>query len=138
MSEYRKPLPKPAVESEPFWHGCKKHQLLLPHCPHCKSYWFPASVTCPQCLSLHWEWKPSPGKGKIHSFGVYHRVYHKGFEPEIPYAVALVQLDEGPRLVSNIVGCTLEELRCDAPVEVVFEDVTENMTLYKFRLVENL
>ena len=64
-------------------------------------------------------------------------MYQKGFEPEMPYAVALVQLDEGPRLVSNIVGSSPEELRCDAPVEVVFEDVTEDTTLYKFRPLGN-
>jgi uncharacterized OB-fold protein len=136
MSEYRKPLPRPALESQPFWQGCKKHQLLLPRCVHCGFYWFPASVTCPKCLSLQWEWTPSRGKGKIYSFGVYHRVYQKGFEPEMPYAVALVQLDEGPRLVSNIIGCAPQELRCDTPVEVVFEDVTDDTTLYKFRVAE--
>jgi uncharacterized OB-fold protein len=83
-------------------------------------------------LNLQWEWKPSRGKGKIHSFGVYYRVYQKGFEPEIPYAVALVQLDEGPRLVSNIIGCRRKI--CVMPVEVVFEDVTDDTTLYKFKL----
>jgi len=137
MSAYNKPLPKPAVESKPFWDGCKKHRLLLPRCLRCGSYWFPASVTCPKCLSLQWEWAPSREKGKVHSFGVYHRVYQEGFEPEIPYAVALVQLDEGPRLLSNIVGCSPEELRCDMRVEVFFDDVTGDTTLYKFRLVEN-
>jgi uncharacterized OB-fold protein len=85
-------------------------------------------------LNVRWEWTPSRGKGKIHSFGVYRRVYQKGFEPEIPYAVALVELEEGPRLVSNIIGCSPEALRCDAPVEVVFEDVTDDTTLYKFKL----
>ena len=77
---------------------------------------------------------PSHGKGKIYSFGVYHRVYQKGFEAEVPYVLAIVQLDEGPRLVSNIVGCAPEELGCDMPVEVFFEDVTDDVTLYKFRL----
>jgi uncharacterized OB-fold protein len=91
-------------------------------------------VTCPECLNLQWEWKLSRGKGKIHSFGVYYRVYQKGFEPEIPYAVALVQLDEGPRLISNIIGCSPQDLRCDAPVEVAFEDVTDATTLYKFKM----
>jgi uncharacterized OB-fold protein len=61
-------------------------------------------------------------------------VYQKGFEPDIPYAVALVELEEGPRLVSNIIDCSPDALRCNAPVEVVFEDVTGDTTLYKFKL----
>jgi len=135
MSEYIKPLPIPSVESKPFWEGCKEHQLLLPRCHRCGSYWFPASATCPKCLSTEWEWSKSSGRGKIYAFGVYHRVYHKGFETDIPYVLAVVQMDEGPRLLSNIVNCAPEELQCDIPVEVIFEDVTEDTTLYKFRLL---
>ena len=133
MSEYAKPLPNPSVESRPFWEGCKRHELLLPRCHGCASFWFPASATCPNCLSTNWDWTPSRGRGKIYSFGVYHRVYHQGFRNDVPYVLAVVQLDEGPRLVSNLVDCAPEESRCDMPVEVVFEDVTEDATLYKFR-----
>ncbi len=133
MSEYSKPLPIPSVESKPFWDGCKEHHLLLPRCHRCGSYWFPPTATCPECLSTEWEWARSIGRGKIYSFGVYHRVYHKSFQNDVPYAVVVVQLDEGPRLVSNLVNCAPEEFKCDMPVEVIFEDVTEDTTLYKFR-----
>ncbi|MGH7848318.1 MAG: Zn-ribbon domain-containing OB-fold protein [Candidatus Binatia bacterium] len=135
MSEYNKPLPVFSVESKPFWEGCKNHQLLLPHCQRCGNYWFPAGATCPKCLSTQWEWSKSSGKGKIYSFGVYHRLYHKGFEADLPYALVVVQLDEGPRVMSNVVGCAPDKLTCDMPVEVVFDDVTEETTLYKFRPV---
>jgi hypothetical protein len=84
-------------------------------------------------LSAEWEWTRSSGRGRIYSFGVYHRVYHQGFRNDVPYVVVVVQLDEGPRLVSNLVNCAPEELKCDMPVEVIFEDVTEDTTLYKFR-----
>jgi uncharacterized protein len=133
MSEYNKPLPHPSVESEPFWEACKKHQLLVPRCNNCGSHWFPPTATCPGCLSTDWNWIQSSGKGKIYSFGVYHRVYHKGFEPDMPYALVVVELNEGPRLMSNMVGCKPDELKCDMPVEVVFEDVASDTTLYKFR-----
>ena len=133
MSEYNKPLPNPSVESKPFWDGCKNHQLLLPHCQRCGNYWFPAGAICPKCLSTEWEWSKSSGKGKIYSFGVYHRLYHKGFEADLPYALVVVQLDEGPRVMSNVVGCAPDKLTCDMAVEVVFDDVTEDTTLYKFR-----
>ena len=135
MSEYTKPLPVSSVESKPFWDGCKNRQLLLPHCQRCGSHWFPASATCPKCLSTEWEWSKASGRGKIYSFGVYHRLYHKGFEAELPYAVVVVQLEEGPRILSNVVGCAPENLKCGMPVEVFFEDVVEDTTLYKFRAV---
>ena len=134
MSEYTKPLPIPSAESEPFWEGCRRHELLLPRCQQCASYWSPPSAICPECLSMEWEWTRASGRGRIYSFGVYHRVYHPGFQDDIPYVVAVVELDEGPRLVSNVVHCTPEELQCDMPVEVIFEDVTPEATLYKFQL----
>ena len=133
MSEYTKPIPIPSVESQPFWDGCKKHELLLPRCGRCGSHWFPPGATCPECLSTEWEWSKSSGRGKIYSYGVYHRVYHKSFEGEVPYVLAVIEMDEGPRLISNIVGCGPEELVCDMPVEVTFEDITKDATLYKFK-----
>jgi uncharacterized OB-fold protein len=86
-------------------------------------------------LSTEWEWSKSSGKGKIYSFGVYHRLYHKGFEADLPYALVVVELDEGPRVLTNVVGCAPDKLTCDMPVEVVFDDVTDDTTLYKFRPV---
>jgi|TARA_Y100000294_G_C8361252_1_gene258844 hypothetical protein len=80
-----------------------------------------------------WKWEKTSGRGRIYSFGVYHRVYHQSFKMDVPYVFAVVQLEEGPRLVSNVVNSALEGLRCDLPVEVVYEDVTEDATLYKFR-----
>jgi uncharacterized OB-fold protein len=133
MSEYNKPLPFSSVESKPFWDACREHKLLLPRCNQCGSYWFPASATCPKCLSTDWIWSKSSGRGKIYSFGVYHRVYHKGFEADVPYVLAIVQIEEGPRLVTNVVNCKPEQVKCNMPVEVVFDDVTEDTTLYKFK-----
>ena len=133
MSEYTKPLPIPSVESKPFWDGCKEHKLLLPRCNQCGSYRFPPTATCPKCLSTEWAWAKSTGRGKIYSFGVYHRVYHQAFEADVPYALVVVELEEGPRLVSNVVNCPAEQLKCDMPVEAVFEDIAEDTTLYKFK-----
>ena len=133
MSEYAKPLPFPTVESEPFWEGCKRHELLLPQCRQCSKYWFPPGSTCPNCWSAEWDWRKASGRGTIYSFGVYHRAYHPGFEDEIPYVFAIVQLEEGPRLISNVMHEPSAKLQCDTPVEVVFDDVTDEVTLYKFK-----
>ena len=73
----------------------------------------------------------SGGRGRIYSFVVYHRVYHPAFESDVPYAVAIVELDEGPRLLSNIVGMRPEDVRCDMRVRVVFED-EGGVTIPKF------
>ena len=111
MSEYTKPLPYPTIESEPFWEGCKRRELLLPQCRQCRGYWFPPGSTCPHCWSTEWDWTKASGRGRIHSFGVYHRAYHPGFEGEIPYVFAVIQLDEGPRMVSNVVNESPEQAR---------------------------
>ena len=69
MSEYAKPLPYPTVESEPFWEGCKRHELLLPQCRQCSGYWFAAGLSpAPRCWSTEWDWQKASGRGKIHSF----------------------------------------------------------------------
>ena len=89
---------------------------------------------CPECLSTEWVWTKVSGRGIVYSFVVFHRVYHTGFKDEVPYVVAVVELEEGPRLMSNIIGCDPNAVHCDMPVEVVFDDVSEEVTLPKFRL----
>ena len=99
-----KPQPRPSPESTPFWEGAKAHRLLLPRCNVCGRFWFPPSRRCVHCLSADFAWAESAGAGRIYSFVVFHRVYHPAFEQDVPYAVAIVELDEGPRLIANIVG----------------------------------
>ena len=133
MSEYAKPLPVPSPESQPFWEGCRRHELLLQQCAQCRVFWFPPSILCPECLGTALEWTKTGGRGKVYSFVIFHRVYHTGFVDEIPYVVALVELEEGPRLISNIIDCNPHIVHCEMPVEVVFEDVSETVRLPKFR-----
>ena len=130
---YRKPLPVPSELSRPYWEACRRHELLVQCCRSCGVVRFPPAVLCPECLSEEAEWKKSSGKGKVLSFVVFHRLYHPGFEGELPYTVALIEVEEGARLISNVVGCPPAEVACDMPVEVVFEDVTPEVTLPKFR-----
>lgn len=129
---YTKPLPVPSAESKPFWEGCHRHELLVQRCQKCHKHWFPPSALCPECLSTEWEWAKVSGKGKVFSFVVYHRLYHPGFKDEVPYTVALIELEEGPRMLSNVVG-DVKAVKCDMPVEVFFEDATEEVSLPKFR-----
>jgi uncharacterized OB-fold protein len=134
MSEaYAKPLPVPTPESQPFWDAVRRHELRLQRCQACGQFWFPPSNVCPECLSPAWAWELVSGRGTVFSFVVMHRAYHPGFKDALPYNVAVIELEEGPRLVSNVVDCRNEELYVGMPVEVAFDDVTDTVTLPKFR-----
>jgi uncharacterized OB-fold protein len=132
VEDYRKPIPVPSLESKPYWDGLRARRLLIPRCDDCGHSWFPPSRLCPNCNSGRFAWQQVGGRGKVFSFVVFHRVYHPGFTGEVPYVVALIELDEGPRLLSNIVGIPPQNVVCEMPVRFVFEDVAENVTLPKF------
>ena len=90
--------------------------------------------SCRNCGSLEWSWERSSGKGTIYTWTVIHRALHPGFNNELPYAAVVIELDEGVRLVSHVVDVPVEALEVGVPVEVFFEDVTDEVTLPKFRL----
>lgn len=120
-----KPTPVPSLESRPYWEGLKERRLLIPHCGTCGHWWFPPSALCPRCNADKPEWRAASGCGKVFSYVVFHRVYHPAYAGNVPYAVALIELEEGPRLVSNLVGVDLADIRCEMPVIVVFEELGE-------------
>ena len=128
----RKPVPVPAPESVPYWKAAKRHRLELPHCNACGKFWFPPSRACPHCLATDFDFLAVSGRGRVFSFVIFHRIYHPAFATEVPYVVALVELEEGPRLLSNIVGIEPQAVACEMPVKVVFDDVTEDVAVPKF------
>lgn len=130
---YKKPLPCPNGDTKMFWEACKKHELIFQRCFVCGYVRYPPSILCPQCHSRKVTLLKSSGKGKVYTFTVMHVVYHKGFAGEIPYIIAIVELEEGPHFLSNIVGCLPEEVQCDMPVEVTWENIA-NFSLPKFRI----
>ena len=129
-----KPKPRPAPESLPYWQAAREHRLALPKCEDCRKFWFPPSRTCPHCLSTKFSFENVSGKGKIFSFVTFHRVYRPAFANDVPYVVALIELDEGPRLLSNIMGVTHDQVKCEMRVEVVFDDYDEEISIPKFKL----
>ncbi|MFC1971448.1 Zn-ribbon domain-containing OB-fold protein [Chloroflexota bacterium] len=133
MTKYEKPLPILEPETVPFWDYCKKHELRMQQCSQCGHIRYPAGIICPKCHSMEAEWVRLSGKGKIYSFIIFHRIYHEGFRNDMPYSVAIIHLEEGPRMISNMVECKLEDIKIDMPVEVVFEDVTDEFSLPKFK-----
>ena len=133
---YDKPIPVPSKETKPFWDAVREKRLVMPRCTSCGTYRFPVSRFCHACNKPGYEWHAVSGRGKVHTFIVYHRAYHPGFVAELPYVVGLVELEEGPRIISNIVGIPPEEVRCDMKVAVRFETITPDAALPKFAPAE--
>ena len=136
MATSSKALPVPTPDTKPFWDGCKEHKLMLPRCQECgKMHYYPRGQ-CPHCWSAKLTWEQTSGKATLYSYVINHRPA-PGFQDEAPYSIAVVELEEGPRMLTNIVGVpqTPEHLVLDMPVEVVFEEASEEITLPKFRPV---
>ena len=134
MADYRKPLPQPTPETQEFWDGTKAGELRLQRCDACSHVIFPPRPFCPECASRNVSWFKATGKGKLHSYVINHRPAF-GFEQDAPYAIAVVMLDEGVKMMTNMVDVaqTPEALVIDMPVEVAFDAVTPEVTLPKFR-----
>ena len=130
---YAKPIPAVTPELRPFFDAAKRRELVVQRCRDCGAWRFPAREICSNCLSRQVEWVPVSGRGEIFSYNVMHQVYHPGFATEVPYAVVVVKLDEGAKMISNLVGVAPQDIRIGMRVEVVFEDVSDEVTLPKFR-----
>jgi len=132
---YIKPLPKIDEINRPFWEAAHRCELRLQRCNDCRHVWYPAAHNCPKCLSTSVEWSSMSGRGTVWSFIVYHHCWHRGFEKEIPYNVAMIELEEGPIIISNLAEVRNEDIKVGMPVEVIFEPVTDEVTLFKFKPV---
>jgi uncharacterized OB-fold protein len=128
-----KPIPVPTLETRPYWEGCKAHELRIQRCAACAHHQFFPRMYCTQCMSDRVEWVEASGRGKVLSYTIVHRPVSPAFKDEIPYVVALVTLDEGPTMMTNIVGWSPQSLAIGMPVAVTFEDWTEEISIPKFR-----
>jgi uncharacterized OB-fold protein len=135
MATAGRALPQPTPETQHFWDGAKAGKLLLQRCDECAKVYFPPRPFCPACASRNVAVMQASGKATLYSYVIHHRPV-PGFTP--PYAIAVVELDEGPRMMTNIVDCpqTPEALVLDMPLEVVFEAQTDTVTLPFFRPVK--
>jgi len=135
MSEYSKPLPEMVDLTKEFYDFCKAEALHFQQCGSCGSFRHVPRQMCPQCNSFEWDWVKSSGRGTIYSWVVINRALHPAFhDPEaVPMAPVIVEMEEGVRLLSNMVDCPPDQLVMDMPVEVVYEPVTDEVTLPRFR-----
>ena len=134
---YTKPLPKPSQISAEFWQAAKRRELFLQRCHDCEQYIFYPRPLCPQCLSSNLGWEKVSGRGKVYSYSVVRRAGIPGFENDVPYVFAIVELDEGPRMATNIVGIEPEKVSIGTKVEAFFDDVTPELTLVKFKPIRS-
>jgi uncharacterized OB-fold protein len=137
VSEYAKPLPHLTKLNRPYFEGAKQGELRLQRCGACGHHWFPPSTSCPRCLSPEYEWVKVSGRGRVWSWIMMHQLYFKSFEADIPYNVAFIQLEEGPFMMSSLVDIADDQIRCDLPVEVTFDQVTDEIAIPRFRPAED-
>jgi uncharacterized OB-fold protein len=128
-----KPLPIPDADSEVFWKGLRQGVLLLQHCLDCRQVHYYQQGICRDCGSERLEHRPASGRGTVYSYSVVHRAPGPAFKSDTPYAVLLVELEEGPRMISSLVDADPESVTFGMPVELVCEPVSEEIALPRFK-----
>ena len=127
------PVPTPDEASAPYFEGAAAGRLMLMRCVACGAHRYPSRDRCDVCWSTETEWVEASGRAALHSWVIFHQVYHPAFKERVPYNVAMVELEEGPRISTNIVGCENDALRAGMPLQVTFETVAEGVAIPKFR-----
>jgi len=130
-----RPLPSPMTpEARPFWDGLREGKLLLPRCAACRHVFFYPRVVCPACHAGDVGWIQASGRGTLHAFGIAHQSFNKAWRVKPPWVLAMIALEEGPRMMSNLVNVDPDPraIRCDMPVRVIFHRLTDEVTLPLF------
>ncbi|MDQ7783052.1 MAG: Zn-ribbon domain-containing OB-fold protein [Desulfomonilaceae bacterium] len=136
MNDYRKPIPQIQPWSAPFWEGTKKHELLIQECAECGARIFYPRKYCPECWSSNMGWSRARGRGRIYSHTTTMTGVETKFLEDLPFVLAIIDLDEGVRMTGNVVDCDPDDVSIGMEVEVVFDDVTSEITLPKWRPVK--
>lgn len=131
---YTKPLPPVNQDSAPYWRAAAQGRLVLRHCRVCDNLMFYPRIFCTRCLSDDLDWQEVSGRGRVHAVTACHRAPDQAFRAEAPYVIALIDLEEGPRMMSNVTDCAPEEVTIGAPVEIWFDAATDDIAIPKFRL----
>ena len=129
----QRPVPVPSPTTAPFWEACKAESLLLQRCMGCGHIQFYPRSICTACSSDELQWSAASGMGSVYSHTTVYRALVPGFEDDVPYVVAMIELDEGVRLLSQVVSCEPADIFIGMRVEVVFENAAGGMAIPKFR-----
>ncbi len=133
MSLQGRPTPNPTAEMRPFWEALRDRQFVLPQCRICGAWRWPLAGCRDhpnEAFLGNLKWTPASGKGKVFAFTIHHVAFHPAFQ--VPYVYALIELEEGPVMVSNVVGCDPRAVLIGLPVRVTFRDVGDSYTLPLF------
>jgi uncharacterized protein len=125
-------VPDPSPLGAPYWQGANRGELLIQRCDGCGHVFHPPLPVCPACGSSAWSWQPASGRGKVFSYTVVLQAAHPDFADRVPYVAALVELEEGPRMVADILEIAPEDVRVDMPVRVEFVEVAAGVKLPQF------
>jgi hypothetical protein len=133
-----KPKPIPVVNpwAKPFWEAARDEKLIIQKCQDCGKYIFYPRIACPDCFSDNVVWTPVSGRGKVYTYTVVENNPPSAFVVDLPFVIAVIRLEEGVQMLSNIVGCDPYKVYCEMPVTVVFERLNEEFKLPKFKPVE--
>ena len=137
MGEYLKPLPSKNLDAKPLWDSCKNHSMALQRCVSCGQFRYPPRSLCPNCHATEAEWRPVIGRGRVYVSLVMCHSYGQAWEKDVPYNVSIIELEEGVHIWSNVVSCSPDDVKIGDAVSIVYEDVTEEITLPKFRRADN-
>ncbi len=136
-ADVRKPLPAITPEAKPFWDAAAQQKLMIQRCKACNAWVWTPRPSCNECGSENIDWTQMSGRGEVYSFTVIRQIVGRAaspaFQKDVPYVVAWVDLDEGPRMITNIVGCAVEEVKLGMKVTVQFEQAADDVWLPKFR-----
>jgi uncharacterized OB-fold protein len=132
-TEYGKPLPSLQDLSGEFYDWCKRGELRFQRCGECGAWRHVPREMCPRCGSWQWEWTRSSGRGTVFTWTVVNVALHPAFAGDVPLAPAVIEMEEGVRLLSQVVDCPPEQLEVGLPVEVVLDEVTPEVSLPRFR-----
>ena len=133
MAHADKNLPRPTPETEVFWEGCREGELRIQRCADCGEYQFYPRIICSYCTSDQIEWVVSQGQGELISYTVVRRAVSDAYAAEVPYVIGIIQLAEGPTMMSSLVDCDCENVTVGMKVQVVFENWTEEISMPMFR-----
>jgi uncharacterized OB-fold protein len=128
-------LPAPDVETQPFWDACRTGKFLLRHCDACgRDHYYPRPF-CPACWSDAVSWREASGHGTVYTYSIVHVNDLPPFNERVPYVAAVVELDEGPRVMTNIEGIPVDDVRVGMSVTVDFKAISDDVTIPVFRPV---
>jgi len=132
LSTVRFDLPTPDADSAVFWAAAKEERLLIKHCEHCGAYIYYPRPFCPRCWSENVEWYEASGKATLYTWSVVYRNDQPPFRERVPYVAAVVDLQEGPRMMTNVVDTPFEDLRVGMQLQVTFMPISEDFTIPVF------